>query len=397
MREHICLACGSTSLLTVLSFPSTPLTDKYSADPQSSLKLPLYPLDALFCTNCSHLQLGIRVDPSESYHDYIYQSTITPGLNEQFLGYALELQRNLSISSTSSINVLDVGSNDGSFLQSLRSLGISSYGVEPAKHLSQWCSNNSLPTINCFFDNDIHRKLFQSNFPVEYDAITFNNVLANLPDPLEALLLARSLLKDNNSRIVIQTGYHPVQFAKGLFDYIYHEHYSYFTQRSISTLALRAGLQLENTTFSDLRGGTARFTLSACSKTKQDIPPERFSDLSDYKSLNTLIGASTSNLKNNLIDFTNSGFQVIGFGASHSTGTLIYAFSLQNILEFIIDDNELKHGKYVPGTTLIVKPFQLDICSNSVIVILAWQYFDLISAKLRDRGFNGPILRPVLP
>ena len=60
--------------------------------------------------------------------------------------------------------------------------------------------------------------------------------MANIDNPYQALNLAKSLLKSEDSIIAIQTGYHPTLFGKGIFDYIYHEHYSYFNLKSLSSL-----------------------------------------------------------------------------------------------------------------------------------------------------------------
>ena len=382
----------------MLSFPQTPLTDRYSDDLQKSLSLQLYPLDAYFCDDCTHLQLGFQVDPEESYSDYIYQSSVTPGLSAQFNSYAKEVLRILGKEScTESVDVLDVGSNDGSFTKSLIELGASAYGVEPASHLSKMCNDHSLPTLNCFFDNSIVAHLGNERFPQRYDLVSFNNVLANLPNPFEALCTAKALLKDATSRISIQTGYHPLQFSKGLFDYIYHEHYSYFSLRSMTALAKRAGLNVSGFQILDLRGGSARFYLAPLASEKVDTQHERFDSLSDFKALNTLISTSAAHLRNSLLDYKKDGLSIVGFGASHSTGTLIHAFRLDNLLDVVVDDNPLKHGKYVPGTRLKVAPPNTKLMSKSVVVILAWQYFDLICQKLRKSGFTGVILRPILP
>ena len=398
MKICSCLACGSEELIPVLSFPKMPLTDRYMDILQDAESLRSYPLDAYFCSDCTHLQLGFQVDPKESYTEYIYQSGVTPGLTDKFNSYAREVISMLAKESANgSLQILDVGSNDGSFIQSLRLLGLSAYGVEPARSLSRMCNENSLPTLNSFFDEAIIDLLDKEGFPTRYDLISFNNVLANVPRPLEALLIAKRLLRDSNSRISIQTGYHPLQFSRGLFDYIYHEHYSYFSLHSMRALASRAGLKISAFQKLDLRGGSARFYLSQSESEELDMTRERFDSISDYKALNTLIGASSASLKNALIDYKRDGLTIIGFGASHSTGTLIHSFQLSGLLDMVVDDNSLKHGKYVPGTSLRVFPSDVALKDNSVIVVLAWQYFDLIAEKLRRRGFEGPVLRPVLP
>lgn len=391
----VCLACASNDLIPVISLPDTPLTDKYLDSVDGSLALQRYPLIAYFCQICSHLQLGLQVDPSESYIDYIYHSDVTVGLNKTFNNYARDLR--LSLTSPSP-TLLDIGSNDGSFLYACRVNGIDAYGIEPAKMLSNKANNLELRTLNAFFDASIDKKLKDYGLPSDYDVITFNNVFANLCDPIDSLLIAKSLLREETSRIIIQTGYHPIQFSKGLFDYIYHEHFSYFTIKSMNALSLRAGLSLSSFQIMPLRGGSIRFELSLQESDNEPMHNiERYSFIDDFYSLNTQIYSSISHLRNLLCHYKAQGMTICGFGASHSTGTLMYAFGLECYIDFLVDDNKLKHGKYMPGTRLIVNSLESIKLDSSVVVILAWQYYHVIYSRLRSFGFKGPILKPVLP
>ena len=95
----------------------------------------------------------------------------------------------------------------------------------------------------------------------------------------------------------------------------------------------------------------------------------------------------------------NQGYEIYGFGASHSTGILVHSFGIQNLLTSLYDDNVRKHGLFMPGTSLeVISPEKLSILSEhkSAIVILAWQYFDSIAARIRSLGYNGKIIKPVL-
>ena len=91
-------------------------------------------------------------------------------------------------------------------------------------------------------------------------------------------------------------------------------------------------------------------------------------------------------------------YKIIGFGASHSTGVLVKHFGLEKYLDYLVDENTDKHGLYMPGTSLQVKDCGVLYKERNVIIlILAWQYFDLIREKLISNGFEGQILKPMLP
>jgi hypothetical protein len=391
-----CLACGRSDLVPALSLPKTPLTDRYLSSAEDSISLPYYPLTAYFCSNCSHLQLGFQVSPDESYTDYIYNSAVTIGLNQEFDDYATKIVSESEESEK--IKLLDIGSNDGSFLYACLKQGIDAYGIEPAEQMANQANKNSLKTLNSYFSKSAIQDMHKAQWPKKFDVITFNNVFANISDPLAALHLAKSLLKNSRSRIFIQTGYHPVQFAKGLFDYIYHEHYSYFTTNSMLALASRAGIKLKSSKILSLRGGSIRFELAQDNSLSNSFESfERFSSINDYMSINTLIHSSAAYIKNLLMQYKANNYTVYGFGASHSTGTLVHTFGLYNYIDVLLDDNPNKHNRFMPGTTLMVQPLKEEWPDSSVIIILAWQYFDAICTRIRSSGFNGTILKPVIP
>ena len=93
-----------------------------------------------------------------------------------------------------------------------------------------------------------------------------------------------------------------------------------------------------------------------------------------------------------------NNIKIIGYGASHSTGILVHQFGLQDLLDGLVDENPNKISKYMPGTSLKVESPNTYINRDKIcFVVLAWQYYDQILAKLRATGFQGQIIKPVLP
>ena len=185
----------------------------------------------------------------------IYKSRVTLGLNHAFEEYSKKVKE--IYGDAKKIDLLDIGSNDGSFINSCSRNGIDAYGVEPAENLAIACRNSGLKVNQGFFDKDFKINAYD-DLPDKFYVVTFNNVLANIAKPQEALITAKDLLKDYDSMIIVQTGYHPLLFSKGLFDYIYHEHFSYFSIRSLNTLAKSIGLELVKFEKLQLRGGSIR-------------------------------------------------------------------------------------------------------------------------------------------
>ena len=186
-----------------------------------------------------------------------------------------------------------------------------------------------------------------------------------------------------------------------MFDYVYHDHFSYFTSKSLSSLAKRCGLFIKSWSVSNLRGGSFRAQLCPASSETVDtvtLPYERFALPIEFKSFINLITYSRLSILDQLLDAKSFGFECVGYGASHSTGILVHTFGLAPYLDFLVDDNVLKHSRYMPGTPLKVEPpSRVYYSEKIVVVILACQYFEQIQQKLTSSGFKGLILTPVLP
>ena len=127
---------------------------------------------------------------------------------------------------------IDLGSNDGTMLAAFKAQGLKALGVEPAKLIAQHASENGLPTIGAYFTRKLSDWIKTKYGPAKL--ITANYMFANIPDFHDFLSGINNLLADNGA-FVMQTGYHPDQFQLGMFDYIYHEHFSYFTQNHYKT------------------------------------------------------------------------------------------------------------------------------------------------------------------
>ncbi len=394
MRIQNCLCCGSEKLTKVFEFPATPLTDNYYLQEEESLAANRYRCAVMLCNSCTHLQLEEQTNQEDTYKGYQYKSNVTSGINKNFNEYASKML--IKMKQREEIKHLDIGSNDGSFIEACRKQGIISYGVEPASALSLAANKRGRPT-HCGFFNEGTDKEFKETFPKKYDIITFNNVLANLAQPKATIENAKKYLKDSNSIICVQTGYHPVQFNNGLFDYIYHEHYSYFNNKSMDALVKSCGLILNEVEYSKLRGGTARFWISKKKEEKYIVKDdESFSREAEYKKLNSLIETSAERIRNLLSTKRSEGIRIVGFGASHSTGMLVSKFGLKEYIDTLVDENQEKKNKYMPGTKLRVEDPWSTITNKDIVIVLAWQYYAQIKKKLILYGVKSDnIIKPI--
>ena len=203
-----------------------------------------------------------------------------------------------------------------------------------------------------------------------------------MPEPVKILITAKKHLKNDNSLITIQTGYHPEQFKKALFDYVYHEHYTYFTVKSLERIAEQCGLYIHKYEILDLRGGSLRMYLKK-GESKKLKPNEGFSSLQEFKELEEHLCINRNNLEKHINDLKEKNYTIAGFGASHSTGILVHSFGLKEKIDYLIDENNSKIGHYMPGTSLKVHAVnKIKNETKVAVIILAHQYYDLIEKKL---------------
>ena len=186
-----CLCCRQADLSSFLSLPDSPLTDSYKLTSNDSLNLPKHPISVNICRNCTHIQLSHHVSPEESYEDYLYKSRTTPGLVDSFRDYARQITSKVK---GSNISILDVGSNDGSFIEACNLEGHYAVGVEPSVKVAMAANAQGRKTVISYIDSKLANVLRDQSIKVSYDVITFNNVLANIGSPDETLSIAKSLL-----------------------------------------------------------------------------------------------------------------------------------------------------------------------------------------------------------
>ena len=228
---------------------------------------------------------------------------------------------------------------------------------------------------------------------------------ANVENILEFTRNIKELMA-KEGLFIVQTGYHPDQMKLFMFDYIYHEHLSYFSVSVLDLIFRKCGLELIHVERNDMKGGSIRVVgQHVGGKRRLDDSVEKFlaDELSGkfdsretYRAFDTAVQTKGQRLNEMLSDFVANGKRIVGYGASHSTTTLIYHFGIGKYLEYLVDDNELKHSCVSPGLHIPVFP-SAKICEDcpDYVLVLAWQHGASIIE--RNRQFIGAGGKFVLP
>lgn len=399
-RGRPCPLCGSADRRVVLPLVGTPLGDRFAESEQKARALPVFPLEVARCETCGHCFLPDLTATDDSYLHYLFATEQSPGLPAAFAEIVSDIVLRRGVGDGDL--VIDIGANDGSWLDCFRSHACEVLAVEPAPGPARIATGRGIPVIQDYFSEQSVR---ESGLLTEAPrVVSMNYVFANIPDPLETLR-GIAAISDDHTVISILTGYHPAQLAVGMFDYVYHEHVSYFSCQDFVRMADAIAYVVTYARETPLKGGSVHVEMQRAIAGREQsslfstmLKREAWLDDprdAQWTSTAALIRTTRDEIASALAAARADGLPVIGYGASHSTTTLLYALGIETEVDVIVDDNPAKHGRFSPGTGVpVVSSEMLDAGVSACIVVLAWQHGPRIRDALRTAGFKGTVITP---
>src|SRR3990167_374218 len=361
-----CRICHGTRLELILKLAPTPIGDEFLLVPKEQ---PLHPIDLYQCQDCGLAQLLYEIPPEEIYKDYLYLTGSSVGLDEHFAQYARRVATVCNLQKGDL--VVDIGSNDGTLLKHFRALGMRVYGFEPCEQIARIArKENGIPTIGDYF----HKGLSAGE---KAKLITANNVVANIND-LDAFMEGIIDLLADDGTFIFESFYLGDVVRNMVFDFIYHEHLSAFSIRPVKLLMRRYGMRLYKTEHLKTKGGSIRYYCTRYyagrNQTEVEDDDERLYEKETYVEFTERIEDEKKKTLAFLGHLKSQGKTICGFGASISCTTLLYHFGLGEFLDYLVDDNPAKIGRFSPGTHLPVNSTdRLDI---DYVLCLAWRFAD---------------------
>ena len=379
-----CLCCNNKNLHFSLDLNNQPLANSYLKEPKQ--KENIFPLGINFCSKCTHIQLTHEVNPDLLFRNYLYVSGTTKTGKDYFEWFVSFCER-----FTKNKKVLDIACNDGSQLDAFKKNNFETYGIDPAKNLFKISSKNH--NIEC----DYLTSESIAKFNKKFDIIIAQNVFAHNTYPEEFLRICKSNL-EKKGYIFIQTS--QADMIKNYqFDTIYHEHISFFSVKSFCTLANRVGLKIIDVSRTLIHGTSFLFVLSNEGKDNANlfIEKEVNLDLEKIKAYSKNCKNIASSTFNEIKKLKNEGYKLIGYGAAAKGNTFINFSKIK--LDYIIDDNPLKHNLYTPGSKIKILPakYLKEEKSKLCIVPLAWNFFDEIKKRVEAQGINKCLFLKYFP
>jgi len=401
-----CRLCGEHGLEKLLELTPTPPANEYLSSPVASVHDDKFPLGLWVCRSCGHVQLPVVVSPERLFRDYAYVSGTSSAFVDHFRRYAESIVQRFAPPPGSL--VVDVGSNDGTLLRFFKGAEMSVLGVDPAMEIAGTATGRGIETIPEFLTPDLARNL--TSRLGHASVVTANNVFAHVDD-LKSLALAVRDLLTSDGVFVFEVQYLVDMCRGGLFDMVYHEHLSYHHVAPLVPFLESVGLHLFDVERVQTHGGSIRCFVDAGVREATPRVGElcglEFSiglgteaSLREHAvfSMGERIASLRSALSGRLSEIRKVGGRVAAYGAPAKATTLIHHFGLTDgILDYVVDDNPLKQGKYLPGTKIqIFGPDRLELDPPDYLLILAWNFAEQIVAKCDAfRRDGGRILVPL--
>lgn len=403
MAEPVaCRSCGARELEQFLSLGATPLADALVPAGGLEVDEDRYPLDVAFCPSCSLVQITTEVPPERLFVDnYLYFSSFSDALLRHSHEHAIDLidARDLGPDDL----VVEIGSNDGYLLRSFVAAGVPVLGIDPAPGQATAAKALGIPTVTEFFGIELATRLREHG--MRASVIVANNVMAHVPD-LNGFVAGMRLLVRDGGIITIENPYVRDLIVQRAFDTIYHEHHCYFSCTAVDALMRRNGLWLNDVTyFPYLHGGTLRWTVGPERSRSETVSRYLREELetgltraSYYRDFASQVEKVRADLLGVLGRLRSDHRRVAAYGAAAKGSTLLnYVGIGTDLVEYVVDRNDHKQGRYMPGTHQpIAHPSRLLDDQPDYLLILAWNFADEIMAQQAEyRRRGGQFIVPL--
>lgn len=399
-----CRFCEAPLSHTLVDLGMSPLCESYLTHEQLNHMEPFYPLHVYVCGNCFLAQLEEYVSPKAIFSEYAYFSSYADSWLEHAKNYTDLMVKRFGISAEN--HVVELASNDGYLLQYFVQKGIPVLGVDPAANVAQSAIKKGVPTLIRFFGANMATEMLNDGKGA--DLLVGNNVLAQVPDINDFVKGMKILLKPRG--VLTMEFPHLMKLMEGnQFDTIYHEHFSYFSFITAEKIFDFHGLKIFDVEELPTHGGSLRVyacnnddntkTLSGRVMELRDREVScGFTNLDYYSSFNEKVKETKRGLLAFFIKTKEQGKSIAGYGAPGKGNTLLnYCGIRTDFLDFTVDRNPYKQGKFLPGSHIpILQPEKINETRPDYILILPWNFKDEIMSQLSYiRDWDGRFVVPI--
>jgi SAM-dependent methyltransferase len=402
--DRRCRFCGTPLRRTFVDLGMSPPCESYLSASQLDEMEPFYPLHVRVCEDCLLVQLHDYIPPEDIFSEYAYFSSYSDQWLAHAESYTDTMVERFGIGAESL--VVELASNDGYLLQYFVQKGVPVLGVEPAANVAAAAEQRGVPTLVEFFGAEVAQRLRDEGTVA--DLIAANNVLAQVPDLNSFLEGIRTLLAPSGV-VTIEFPHLMRLIEENQFDTIYHEHFSYFS--FLTTVRILAAHDLEVFDVEELwtHGGSLRVYASPVGQRVHPRAPaveellerERqagYADIATYEGFEQQVRRTKHQLLSFLLEAKREGRTVVGYGAPGKGNTLLnYCGIRQDFLDYVVDRNPYKQGRFLPGTHIpIHPPERIAETQPDYVLILPWNFKDEIMRQMAVIGsWGGRFVVPI--
>ena len=402
--DAACRFCGAWLTHTFVDLGMSPLCESYRTESQRNTMEAFFPLHVFVCGRCYLVQLEQFVSPADIFTEYAYFSSYADSWVRHAQAFVEMSVKRFDLGATS--RVIEVASNDGYLLQHFIPLGIPILGIEPAANVAQSAQAKGVPTLVRFFGRQTAEELASTG--IRADLLVGNNVLAQVPD-LHDFVAGMHILLNAGGVITMEFPHLQRLIDGNQFDTIYHEHFSYFSLTTVHAIFARHGLVIFDVEELPMHGGSLR--IYACHADNREHPAtervhamlaredrDGVKTMDYYAAFAERVKDTKRRLLTFLIEVKTAGKSIVGYGAPGKGNTLLnYCGIRTDFLDYTVDRNPYKQGKYLPGTHIpIFHPDRIVETKPEYLFVLPWNFKDeIIEQMAHIREWGGRFIVPI--
>jgi hypothetical protein len=400
-----CRVCGSNRLDRFLDLGDQPHCDSLLRPEDLGRPEPRYPLQVCFCQDCTTVQINYTVPKEVMFGEYLYVSGTTQTLRQHFQASTDRLVETLGLKSGDL--VVDIGSNDGTWLSCYSKHKMRALGVDCAHNLADLANARGVETWNRFFNEQVADEIITTKGHPRL--VTAAGVFFHLEE-LHSVTRGIAKLCSQGGVFCVQAIYLGEILKQTQFDQVYHEHLTYWTVTSIQRLFERHGLEVVRADALPIHGGSMELLVAtrgsrpAHPSVAQWMAAEKAlgcGRLETYHELNTRVWRIRDQLMAILRDFRGRGKTIQAYGAPAKGATLLNSFGITtDLISCAVEVNPLKIGKFIPGARLPIVD-EAATPRPDAYLVLAWNFLPEFLRKQKDYLLGGgtfivPIPEPVV-
>lgn len=390
-----CRISGSKHLIPILNLGHQSLTGIFPKEKNEDVTKG--PLELIWCPDSGLVQLKHSYDTAQMYgNNYGYRSGLNGSMVQHLQNKARWLEKNMYLDTKSVL--LDIGSNDGTFLNAYSDKNALRVGIDPTAKKFLPFYHPNIKVLPDFFNVQSYNRVANNQ---KATIITSIAMFYDLENPIQFVQDIHSILDDNGIWHFEQS-YMPSMLRMNSYDTVCHEHIEYYSLSTIKKILDVCGFQIIDVQINSINGGSLAVTVAKTTAKKTINKPvihwllEQESNMGlhsprPFRLFEEKVFAHRKHLTDLVHSLNADGKKIFGYGAS-TKGNVILQFCefTSKEIPFIAEINSEKFGCYTPGTKIpIISEKEAKAMQPDYFLVLPWHFKNHILEREKEFINNG--------